>query len=555
MRPSILFLATAVAMVLFSCSKSSSDNKPEPKELPDGVTDIAAANSQAVGLETAETANCYILNSAGKYAFPADVRGNGVSAAGLDAHIDGVASASIVWDEGNILRDVSIITGHSGRPWIVVETPSTFAHGNALVAAKDEAGIIVWSWHIWATAYRPGEDKTIGSTANGCWSFIPVDLGMTTTDDSSCMLYQWGRKDPFRCQTPGQITGLPSNIENTIKYPERFYAPSTSIYCNGGDVSLWNPDNSPETTAKTMLDPCPPGYFVAPYQAAKLMIQYGVDSCEPSAEVVLRSGTTVKFHPTIHSGELRSDRDFYWQHSYWQPDNVAAPGRKGSAVIDKNGTSWTANNLGGFGLGLPVRAARKAQFRAAFMGDSITEFWGGSQEDSEYEERRGDAGFFVSNAFLNKGIAGQTTAQMLARFDDDIVANNPIKVVILAGTNDLAGNDNEGNPRSSGHILANISAMARKALDGGAKEVLLCSVLPVSQYNWRPAIEPMPLIRDLNDKIKAYCEATPGCTYVDYFSAWLNEEGTGAKAGLTYDEVHPTRTGCAVLEEIILKYL
>ena len=103
--------------------------------------------------------------------------------------------------------------------------------------------------------------------------------------------------------------------------------------------------------------------------------------------------------------------------------------------------------------------------------------------------------------------------------------------------------------------MGNLKAMADKAFNGGASQVYLCSVLPAKQFRWNTNVKPMPLIQELNASIKAYCDATPGCTYVDYYSAWINEEVTGAKAGLTYDEVHPTVAGCTVLENVILSHL
>ena len=527
-------------------------------ELPSGVSDIAAANSRAAGLASYETANCYVINAAGKYAFPADIRGNGVPAGGLAAGISGIASAAEVWDDNNIVKSVSLHTASSGQPYIVVETPASFARGNALVAVKNGSGDILWSWHIWATSYRPGaDDRTIGDGTNGCWNFMPLELGMTSTSDASCTLYQWGRKDPFRYEAPESTTTTQLTLAESVRQPELFYSVYNQMYASDGDVSFWNPGNATSTTVKTMLDPCPPGYYVMPYDASKLILSKGIASCTASTQVSLKSGIDMKFHGIVFTnGTFNTDYHFYYEHSYWN-EGVVAAGKYGSSLINKNGTSTTLDNGGGLSFGFPVRAVRDGRFRAGFMGDSITWIWGGGYEnnDSKPEEQKGDSPFFVSNAFLNKGISGNTTAQMLARFDTDIVANHPEKVVILAGTNDLAGNDNGGVSRSSDYIVGNLATMVQKALAGGASEVLLCSVLPVSQYSWRPAIVPMPLIQELNAKIRAYCEATAGCTYVDYYSSWLNEEGTGAKDGLTYDNVHPTRTGCALLESIISPYL
>lgn len=556
MKRSLLAIGAVVALfTLFSCSKKSGDShKTGPDgpnivipELPEGAVDIALINSQAAGLSKKETANCYVLNEAGIYAFPANVRGNGVPAGGLNAGISGIASASIVWDRGNILKSAHFHIGKSGQPYVIIETPETFAKGNALVAIKDIEGSILWSWHIWATSYIPGKDDKLIGDSNGCWNYMPLELGMTGLDDSSCMLYQWGRKDPFPTVTPEKTTYSQMTMAQAISQPDCFFVNDASMYCSNGSVALWNPGNDAKKTVKTMLDPCPPGYYIMPYDAAKVALYNGITSCIPSSSVNMSTGLNIRFHEIIYGGMLCNNFDFYWQHSYWQADNIVSTGRGGTARVNRDGGGATLDNYGGVGIGFPVRGVRKGRFKAAFMGDSITQFW--------REESNGDPAFFVSNGFLNKGIAGETTTQILARFDTDIVAYNPEKVVILAGTNDLAGNDNGGVPRSSEHILGNISAMAQKAIAGGASEVLLCSVLPVSQYNWNPGINPMPLIKELNIKLKAYCAATPSCTYVDYYSAWINEAGTGAKEGLTYDNTHPTRSGYTVLEGIILPYL
>ena len=524
-------------------------------DLPEGVVNVAAENSRAAGLNSMETANCYVINEAGKYAFPVDVRGNGVSVAGLDVQNVGVESASEVWDEGDILESVNLYRDTNGLPWVIVETPSVFTAGNALVSVTDNEGNILWSWHIWSTSYRIAQDdQTIGHKSFGCWAYMPLELGMKTLDDTGCMLYQWGRKDPFPCRTPEKTTSTAMTLEDSFSSPDCFFAQNTSLYCTDGNVDLWNPGNSPSATSKTMLDPCPPGYFVMPYHAAQLMLKYGVESCAASSSVTLGSTIRMQWHPIIFSAAINSNYHFHWQHSYWQES--VADGRKGSAYVNKVGNSWSENTDGGVGFGFPVKAVHQGHYKAAFMGDSITAQWGGSKENEGDEERTGNSRFFVSHAFLNKGIGGQATSAMLARFDNDIVAHHPEKVVILAGINDLAGNDNDGTPRSTDHIMGNLSSMVQKALDGGAREVLLCSVLPAKPpRGWRPAVEPMPMVNELNAKIKAYCDATSGCTYVDYYSAWINEEGTGAKAGLTYDEIHPTKAGCAVLESIILTYL
>ena len=526
-------------------------------ELPSGVTDIAAANSRAAGLASYETANCYVLNSAGKYAFPATIRGNGVTTGGLSATISGIASVAEVWDSGNIVKNVSLHNAASGQQYVIVETPATFAKGNALVAVKDGSGNILWSWHIWATSYRPGlDDQRIGHGSYGCWNFMPLELGMTDTDQAACTLYQWGRKDPFPYETPANTTGTQMTLAESIQNPTKFYAVNKTMYCSTGDASFWNPGNAPATTVKTLLDPCPPGYYVMPFDASGLILSKGVASQTSKTVTTLKSGAVIRYHAILTAADGLTSKyahQYYW-HSY-----LSSPSGVGSSMIRGDNQNCTVDNTGGgMGFGHAIRAVRSGRYRAGFMGDSITWIWGGGYEndDSKPAEQKGDSPFFLSHGFLNKGVSGNTTAQMLARFDTDIVANHPEKVVILAGTNDLAGNDTpDHSSRSSDYILGNIATMAQKSLAAGADEVLICSVLPVSEYYWRTSIVPMPLIQELNAKLQAYCNATAGCTYVDYYSSWLNAAGTGPKDGLTYDGVHPSVTGCNLLESIISPYL
>ncbi len=133
-------------------------------------------------------------------------------------------------------------------------------------------------------------------------------------------------------------------------------------------------------------------------------------------------------------------------------------------------------------------AAVPGQPRVVFFGDSITEGWG----------KDGSAGFFPGKGWLNRGISGQTTAQMLVRFSQDALALKPQVVVILAGTNDIAGNT---GPSTQGMIEDNLHAMMELARAHGIA-VVLASVLPVSEYPWMPGITPAPKVRALNTALK-----------------------------------------------------
>ncbi len=179
--------------------------------------------------------------------------------------------------------------------------------------------------------------------------------------------------------------------------------------------------------------------------------------------------------------------------------------------------------------------------RVVFMGNSITEGWSNFDKD-----------FFINNLFINRGIGGQTTPQMLIRFKPDVVNLNPKAVVILAGINDIAENT---GPITLENIAENIISMAEIAKANGIK-VLICTTLPAIDFPWSPGMEPGPKVIKLNSILKVYCDSND-ITYVDYFSAMSDEKG-GLKVPeyTTADDlVHPNLAGYKVMEKIILKAL
>jgi len=179
--------------------------------------------------------------------------------------------------------------------------------------------------------------------------------------------------------------------------------------------------------------------------------------------------------------------------------------------------------------------------RIVFIGNSITEGWSNFDKD-----------FFINNPFVNRGIGGQTTPQMLIRFKPDVVNLNPKAVVILAGINDIAGNT---GPVTIENIAENIISMAEIAKANEIK-VFICSTLPAIDFPWSPGMEPGPKVVKLNTILKNYCDSN-NIPYVDYFSAMSDEKG-GLKVPeyTTADDlVHPNLAGYKVMEKIILKVL
>lgn len=169
--------------------------------------------------------------------------------------------------------------------------------------------------------------------------------------------------------------------------------------------------------------------------------------------------------------------------------------------------------------------------RVVFYGDSITDGWG----------RIPGTTFFPGLPYVNRGISGQTTAQMLVRFRQDVIALHPEVVVILAGTNDIAGNT---GPATLEMIGDNLRSMTQLAQANGIR-VVLASVLPASAYPWRPGHQPATKIRALNAWIAQYARES-GAVYLDYHGALANAEG-GLDEKWAVDGVHPTPAGYAVM--------
>jgi len=174
--------------------------------------------------------------------------------------------------------------------------------------------------------------------------------------------------------------------------------------------------------------------------------------------------------------------------------------------------------------------------RVVFFGNSITIGWLNTMPE-----------FFKDSSFINRGIGGQTTPQMLVRFRQDVLDLKPEVVVILAGTNDIAGNT---GPMTLNETMGNLKSMAELAKANNI-EVILCSVLPASDYPWRPGLEPNRKIPALNEMIKEYTEKA-GVHYLDYFSALVNEEN-GMDNHLANDGVHPTKAGYEIMAPLALK--
>ncbi len=185
-----------------------------------------------------------------------------------------------------------------------------------------------------------------------------------------------------------------------------------------------------------------------------------------------------------------------------------------------------------------LTAPSASESRVVFMGDSITDIW-------KFDK------YFPGKPYINRGIGGQTTPQMLLRFRPDVVDLQPKAVVILAGTNDIAGNT---GPMSLAEIEGNLQNMAELASVHGIR-VVLSSVIPVNDYTERSKmffpLRPPAEILELNRWIKSYC-AQHGYVYLDYFSAMVDDKGL-LKSDLAEDGLHPNDRGFAIMAPLAQK--
>lgn len=173
--------------------------------------------------------------------------------------------------------------------------------------------------------------------------------------------------------------------------------------------------------------------------------------------------------------------------------------------------------------------------RVVFMGNSITEFW------------RANDSLFFTGSYVNRGISGQTTPQMLVRLREDVINLKPAVVVILAGINDIAENTGANKLEN---VFGNIQSMVQLAQTAHIK-VVISSVLPANHFPWRPSIIPTEKVIQLNQMLKSYADQN-NIVYLDYYSAMVDNE-KGLPKNLSGDGVHPTLAGYNVMKPLAVK--
>ena len=190
-----------------------------------------------------------------------------------------------------------------------------------------------------------------------------------------------------------------------------------------------------------------------------------------------------------------------------------------------------------------IMPPKKDEKRVVFIGDSITDLW----------DDNGFGGFFPDKPYIDRGISGQTTPQMLIRFRADVIGLKPKVVVILAGTNDIAGNTGPMTLEQTGD---NIASMAELAAANGIK-VVLSSVIPVSDtvrkqngdFFIQTKSRPPAKIVAINEWLKSFC-ARNGYTFLDYYSAMVDANGF-VRDGITFDGLHPNKQGYAIMNPLV----
>ena len=249
-------------------------------------------SSDVKDLDASGNANCYVITEPGSYKFKA-VFGNESK-----SFIPDVESAEILWETWNDASEVtpnSVLAAASfAEDFIILRTPDTLKPGNAMVVAKDAAGKILWSWHIWVPA-----TKIVTANFSGVMIKDMMDRNLgalvatTATDEpidptSFGMMYQWGRKDPFTAagalgsSSPATYAGVPEEVApGQITLEESIANPRLLGHINNGDWCLISNDEYWADAEKTIYDPCPPGYRVsqkntaAPFWSADLSAQAG----------------------------------------------------------------------------------------------------------------------------------------------------------------------------------------------------------------------------------------------------------------------------------------
>jgi lysophospholipase L1-like esterase len=213
--------------------------------------------------------------------------------------------------------------------------------------------------------------------------------------------------------------------------------------------------------------------------------------------------------------------------------NIILSSANAQNKIDESWINWT-NFKKYANQNMEAKSKQKGEIRVVFLGNSIFEGWSSARPD-----------FFNNKPYFNRGISGQVTAQMLLRFQEDVVNLDPDVLVLKAGINDIAEN---AGPYDQQKTLNNIKSIVQLAKANKIK-IVLCSVLPANRFVWRPALTPADKVVELNAALQAYAKQA-NVLYLDLYAAVVDDK-KGMKADYANDGVHPTVEGYKVLEPLV----
>lgn len=603
------------------------------------------------------TANTYLVTKPGTtYRFNAMIKGNGVARSFTWTETDGtqITRSYGQSDLSIVPADVRLLwynTPKGADGWshkcpivetsvqyelgtVYFTTPDPFVAGNAVLAAFDAGGEILWSWNIWASE---GYDPEASAVQTGRYRMMDRNLGamagpeaMNSADAREAALavgnyYQWGRKDPFPAAVEYSDKGLDGTemywglptytpieslqqdcsaqswgaadmmfgnnasdnsrplgtvlgagftaeqgVAEAVRYPYRWIS-YTGSDCAGGlyhwmfdynNLSsteergswrcLWGAPTIGAVEAndnlKTIYDPCPVGWKVAPAEA----YAYALNGLEKKTYGYLNTRNGLYFPWT---GQRQAGFGGSQIRSLTNGTMFLSSACVAETTLQKGYENGITTGDTYTGAGYNVRCVKEEVGeltpsgngpRCVLIGNSITRTWNTYDPD-----------FFTANNLLAKGIDGQTSAQILERFFSDVVVNEPLCVQIECGTNDIA--DNDGAARTNEEILENVRTMAETAASKGIK-VIIASVLPADDMWWKdnawkeefnPGVPQR--ILDLNEMLKAYAEEQ-GFSYADYHAV-VRDENNALKEEYQVDAVHPNLAGFKVMEEVFLKVL
>jgi lysophospholipase L1-like esterase len=213
--------------------------------------------------------------------------------------------------------------------------------------------------------------------------------------------------------------------------------------------------------------------------------------------------------------------------------NIILSSANAQNKIDESWINWT-NFKKYANQNMEVKSKQKGEIRVVFLGNSIFEGWSSARPD-----------FFNNKPYFNRGISGQVTAQMLLRFQEDVINLDPDVLVLKAGINDIAEN---AGPYDQQKTLNNIKSIVQLAKANKIK-IVLCSVLPANRFVWRLALTPADKVIELNAALQAYAKQE-NVLYLDLYAAVVDDK-KGMKADYANDGVHPTVEGYKVLEPLV----